>query len=155
MLVQFPYSKPSNNMHHFMVLPLNPRLQNFVAHLVPHPAGSLGQKSRNYSQDIAELLEQLNVHIISFSSDGDRGHCPYQASLLSRYEELLFSRCDTVPCCAMAFDCNDAPGLPIWWIADCLHALKCQQCRLLYNLALNPGMTVINAASINATLHLR
>jgi hypothetical protein len=71
MLPQFPYPKPSNKMHLFMALTLNPRLRSFVVHLVPHPAGSLGQKGRNYSQDIAELLKQSNVHIISFSSNGD------------------------------------------------------------------------------------
>jgi hypothetical protein len=95
------------------------------------------------------------MYIISFSSDGDRGHCPYQASLLSKYEELLFSRSDMVACCVVAFDRDDAPDPPIWWIADCLHGLKCQRCRLLHNLALNPGMSVINAARINATLHGR
>jgi hypothetical protein len=90
MHLRFPYPKPSNTMHLLMVFPLNPRPQSFVVHLVPNSAGSLGQKGRNYPQDIVELLKQSNVHIISFSSDGDQGHCPYQASLPFRYEELLF-----------------------------------------------------------------
>jgi hypothetical protein len=98
MLPQFLYPKLSNNMHLFMVLHLNSRLRSFVVHLVPDAAGSLGQKGRNYSQDVAELLKQSNLHIISLSSDGDLEHCPYQASLLSRYEELLFNRCDIVTC---------------------------------------------------------
>jgi hypothetical protein len=49
----------------------------------------------------------------------------------------------------VVFDRDDAPDPAVWWIADCLHRLKCQRCRLLHNLALNPGMPVINAASIN------
>jgi hypothetical protein len=126
MLPQFPYPKPSNNIHLFLVLPLKPRLRSFVVHLALHPAGSLGQKGRNYSQDVVELLKQSNVDIISFSSDGDRGHCPYQASLLSRYEELLLSRCDIAACYVVAFDRDNTPDPPIWWIANCLHELICQ-----------------------------
>jgi hypothetical protein len=45
MLSQFPYLKPSDNMHLFMVLAVNPKLRSFVVHLVPHPAWSLGQKA--------------------------------------------------------------------------------------------------------------
>jgi hypothetical protein len=95
------------------------------------------------------------MHIISFSNDGNREHCPYQASLLSRYEELFLSRRDIVTCCVVAFDRNDAPDPLFWWIADCLHGLKCQRCRLLHNLAVNPGTPVTNAASVNARLYLR
>jgi hypothetical protein len=109
MFPQFPSPKPSDNMHLFMVLPLNPRLRSFVVHPVSHLAVSLRQKGGNYSQDITELLKQSTVHIVSFSNDGDRGHYPYQTSMLSRSEELFFSRCDIVTCCVVAFDRDDAP----------------------------------------------
>jgi hypothetical protein len=93
-------------MHLFMVS-LNPRLRSFVVCLVPHPAGSLGEKSWNYFQEIAELLKQSNMHIIVFSSDSD----PYTKNCFLVDAMLLRV--------VVAFDCDDAPGPPIWWIADC------------------------------------
>jgi hypothetical protein len=153
-VANYPYHRPSNNVHLFMVLPLNPTFRSFVVHILPHPTGSLGQAGQDCYQKIAASLSESGVQIISFASDGDRGHCPYQMALLAHYEALLWGGDDIVTCCATVFE-RDAPRIPIWWIADCLHALKCQRCRLANNLTLTAMMPVINAASVNAILHLR
>jgi hypothetical protein len=70
---------------------------------------------------------------------------------LEHYEALLSDRHAIVTCCATVFESKyeAPPPVPIWWVADCLHALKCQRCRLANHQAVTRMMPVINAASRN------
>jgi hypothetical protein len=154
-LREYEYRDSSAHVHAFMVLPINPVLRSFVVHVLPHPNGSLSDRGEELYRSIVDILLELRVQIISIATDGDRGFCPYQASLFPKYEDLILGGWDIVACCAAAFEHETDKTPQIWWIADCLHALKCQRCRLSNNLALSPTMPPINAASLNATLHLR
>jgi hypothetical protein len=57
-VANYAYHRPSNNVHLFMVLPLNPTFQGFVVHILPHPTGSLGQAGQDCHQKIAASLSE-------------------------------------------------------------------------------------------------
>jgi hypothetical protein len=109
MLPNYPYSKPSNNGHLFLVLPVNTRLRSFVVHILPYPGTSVGQTTQQYYQKTANILRESNVQIISFANDGNRAHCADQINLLRIYEGLLLARCDIIACSVVIFDPEGAP----------------------------------------------
>jgi hypothetical protein len=62
-----------------------------------------------------------------------------QVNPLTIIEEL----CETYPI-----------GARTWWIADTLHAMKCQRARLQHDLILDPEVPHANAVQLNETLGL-
>jgi hypothetical protein len=111
-LPNYPYSKPLNNAHLFMLLPANPRLRSFVVQILPYPGSRLGERGQQSDQKIADILRESNVQIISFSSDSDWAHCVSQINPLRIDKELPLARCDIITCCAAIFDPEDAPHRP-------------------------------------------
>jgi hypothetical protein len=137
-----------------MLLPIDPALRSFVVHILPHPNGSLGNRGEGLYRSIINILMESKVQIISIATDGDRGFGPYQASLFPKDKDLMLGGWDSVAWCGGAFNHEAGETPQIWWIGVCLHALKCQRYRLSNDLALFHTMLPVNAASLNATLHL-
>jgi hypothetical protein len=154
LLSQYRYPQPCTNVHAFMVLPINSRMRSFLVHILPHPSGSLGESGAGLYRKIVDILSVSKLQIISIATDGDRGYCPYQSQLIEKYRDRLLGKQNIVSCCAAAFQHETDEIARIWWIADCLHALKCQRCRLANDLALHSTMPP-TSASLNATLRLR
>jgi hypothetical protein len=72
-------------MHVFMVLPISPRLRSFILNVPLHPWGSLGAQGPEFYPGIVDILLASKVQIISITTDGDRGYCPYQTNLIGEY----------------------------------------------------------------------
>jgi hypothetical protein len=130
-------------------------MRSFLVHILPHPSGSLEESAAGLYRKIVDILSVSKVQIISIATDGEREYWPYQSQLIEKYRDLLLGKQEIVSCCAAAFQHETDEISLIWWIADCLHALKCQRCRLANDLALHSTMPSINAASLKATLRLR
>jgi hypothetical protein len=146
-----------NNAFAFMVQLVHPNLKSFVVHVRPHPQGSLGKEGECYSLYLAQILQRAHVQILTFATDGDRGHPAYQQALFSNYREVLEDGLQSI--CDHCFQAQADPiggaARTIWWVADPFHCFKCQRCRLQGNLSLCPGEPVLNAALLNASLNLR
>jgi hypothetical protein len=85
------------------------------------------------------------------ASDGDRGNLTVQKELFSGYEKALIENKDIAMICDSQFGNRRDP----WWIADVLHVLKNQRCRLAENVYFTRGRDPINAATLNEILQLR
>jgi hypothetical protein len=98
---------------------------------------------------VARDLAKFNVHTIAMATDGDRSYVGYQNSLFQRYQDLLGRPLEEL-CHVAAGSCFQA----FWWVADPLHALKCQRCRLKNKLFIKPT-EVFSAVSLNLKLKLK
>jgi hypothetical protein len=95
---------------------------------------------------IARESAKFNVHAIAMATDGDRSYVGYQNSLFQRYQDLL----DRLPeelYHVAAGSCFQA----FWWVADPLHSLKCQRCRLKNKMFTGPTK-IFSAVSLNLKL---
>jgi hypothetical protein len=132
----------------FLVMPLNPSFPDFTVHLFPYQSPSLGKElGPAMCLEIARLLKEQGVRILTFATDGDRGNVEAQRDLFESYKGRLHLDIDALS--HAIFANRDIP----WWIADTLHALKCQRTRLEKRLFLAPSIYV-DARGMNETLNL-
>jgi hypothetical protein len=135
----------------YLVLPVNPNFPSFPVHLFPWKCGVMGQQSVQQCEQITRKLRKQNINILSVASDGDRSYIPYQKDLFDRYEDRIDKSLEEIT----DFLFNRGDHIPqLWWIADLLHVLKCQRCRLKNNVFIIPGK-MFNAQSLNKILKLR
>jgi hypothetical protein len=100
--------------------------------------------------EISERLKEQGVRILSFATDGDRGNVDWQRDLFVTYEARLDDPNLSIErLCQDRLEPRDIP----WWIADPLHALKCQRTRLKNRLFLRPS-GYVDAGVMNETLQL-
>jgi hypothetical protein len=146
-----------NHAFVFMVQPEYPNFKNFVVYVRPHPQGSLGKEDECYFLHLAQILQRSHIQILTFATDGDRGHLAYQQAVFSNYRKVLDNDLESI--CEHCFQAQADPiggaVRTIWWVVDPLHCFKCQRCRLQGNLSLCPGGPVLDVALLNATLNLR
>jgi hypothetical protein len=132
----------------FHVMPTDPQLPSFTAHLLPHQSPSLGTNGYKRYDEVSQILGREEVRVLAYSSDGDRGNISRQRDLFETYKNILHYSIEDI--CARTVQSIQGP----WWIADTLHALKCQRARLENDLWLGPGLGPVNAEGLNATLDL-
>jgi hypothetical protein len=80
---------------------------------------------------VAKILEQLalsHIRVLCTAIDGDRGYMKCQEELLALYHQQLYDLSLGETCVAI-FSSGWA-SFTTGWIADLLHVLKCQRCRL-------------------------
>jgi hypothetical protein len=76
-------------------------------------------------QRVGEELAKCNVNVIAVATDGDRSYDGYQKSIFQSYRTCLDRPLEDLSQFAAG---SSFPQF--WWVADPLHALKCQRCRL-------------------------
>jgi hypothetical protein len=128
-------------------MPVNPQYSSCTVHLFPYAAPSLGKDGVEKYIAIAEILQEHGVRLLAFASDGDRGNLSPQMQLFESYEAHLDRPIEEV--CEMHLT-----QARTWWVADALHALKCQRARLEHDLILDPEIPPVNATLLNETLRL-
>jgi hypothetical protein len=136
----------------FLVLPIHPNIATLLILLLPRPSGSLG-KDGPYREcrQIVDTLWSCGVHVISVATDGDRSYLTYQVQLFPHYSCRISEGLDRL--CDEFFERNIRKR-DFWWIADILHVLKCQRCRLKDNLFLR-AKNSFNCTSLNRILGLK
>jgi hypothetical protein len=142
---------PVNHAYLFHVMPIRPDLVSLTARLMPHPSNSLGVTGKKFYDDICDILRQSNINILSYASDGDRGNLTDQGTLFEMYEKDVVGDKEISEICDKMFPI----GHRAWWVADVLHVLKCQRCRLNEDLYFAPNGEAINAETLNRVLKLR
>jgi hypothetical protein len=153
-----------SNCFAFLVLPLSPFLKSFVVHLLPWESGSMGESAVPYCTRIAGELKKCNIVIIAGASDGDRAYVPHQTMLFEHFLRIpekrkFLGQLTALDALCDIFDlyCNsNLPEKPMLWVADMLHALKCQRCRLRNRLYIVPCQAMtFNNKDLNDILQLR
>lgn len=128
----------------FIIMPLNPRFSTCVCHLCSWSSGAMGEdQGISLCKQIAKELIKSNISIVAMASDGDRSYIGYQNSIFDCYKETGLSR----PLEELSNLARGSCWWRFWWLADPLHALKCQRCRLRNKVFVEPGR-LFDAASI-------
>jgi hypothetical protein len=134
----------------FLVMPLNPQFSTCVCHLCPWESGAMGEVAGlAMCKRVIEELEKCHVNVVSVATDGDRSYLIYQQNIFKHYESRLNRSLEELSDLAVA-SCSQRP----WWLADPLHALKCQRCRLK-NFLFIKTTELFTAASLNLKLNLK
>jgi hypothetical protein len=151
---KLPNGQINNNFFVFLVMPYDPALGCFTAHVRAHCSGALGSKlSAEVIRDVKVALGDEGIIVRALATDGDRSYVSDQDSLFLRYKRRLkdlagsFQHPSRINLDSVNID-------ELWWICDVLHALKCQRCRLKDLLGLRGKGPTICAEMLNAILNL-
>jgi hypothetical protein len=139
-----------DNCSAFPMMPIDPDYPSLTVHLKSHPHGSMKKRGYNDCSSVCEILKRCSINLTSSATDGDGGNCDDEKYLFGLYARYLELPPDSLCTVMFESECNIT-----WRVADILHCLKSQRCRLVNCLALPPNGETLNAAKLNQTLQLR
>jgi hypothetical protein len=117
----------------------------FCVHLRFVTTGSLGKKSSILCDEICHLLRDLLICVGVIATDGERASVQCRNPIFALYRNCLDDNMSTI-----ASRVSDR----VWELADPLHLLKCQRCRLRHSLAFTRFSEKIDSMRLNLVLEV-
>jgi hypothetical protein len=92
-------------------------------------------------------LETKNIHVKAICTDGDRSYLPLHIVFFNKYSHMIHEDIDNIA--------NQLKNETKWPVADTIHCLKCQRCRLKESIGMKSSSShAVNSDNMELILQL-